>query len=563
MNQPDHTGNITDKNVLINSDIWSTIMLDGYECVFTIDIGSRQCEYYHIGEWMKKVLCGVEPEYGDICRHIAVMLVEEEREAFLDQSHIEIVLKEIEENGSYVRTAHVENDMGRFAKNIRIKRLPNDSNKLLYVFLDISTTLDHDWMTDEFARTGFLEQARNILNELSEDASCSLVYTNIKGFQAVNELFGSQSGDMVIFQTRDVLRKWIKPLLLGRLESDHFVIIARNEILTNENMVSVSHQTYKEGYKELHYDIRLGIYQIKDKSVSISHMIDRAKLAENSIRDDQRDLFAFYDEKVRDNYVKQRVLLSDMSGALEAGEFEPFFQPVVDAKTGEIVSAEALVRWRHHDMGMVSPGDFIPIFENDGKISMIDHYMINRILDFTVKREKSGKKIVPCAVNLSRIDFYDPYLMEHLMKSFSEMKDVPHCIRVEVTESAYADLEKNAMDYLHQMKSLGIQILLDDFGSGMSSLSTLESFMFDVVKLDMGFIRKIGISRQAEAIIESTIKLSHALGAKVTAEGVETKEQLDFLRENGSDYIQGYYFYKPMQEAEFEEILDRPDKTQK
>ncbi|MBR1691835.1 MAG: EAL domain-containing protein [Lachnospiraceae bacterium] len=543
---------------IIDSDIWLTVMQDGYDCVFAIDQSSRQCEFFHIGEWMGNVLGDVKTEYGDICKCISFTLIEEEQEAFIDQSHIETVLKEIEENGSYVRTVHVEGETGRIAKNIRIKRLPGES-RLLCVCVDISTTLDHDWLTDEFARTGFLEQARHILKELPDDVSCSLVYTNIKGFKAVNELFGNQSGDMVIFQARDMLREWMKPLLLGRLESDHFVILVRDELLSVENMETLSHQTYKEGNKELHFDIRLGIYRITDKNVSISHMIDRAKLAENSIRDDQREMFAFYDDKVRENYVKQRVLLSDMSGALKVGEFEPFYQPVVDTMTGDIVSAEALVRWQHHDMGMVSPGDFIPIFENDGKISMIDHYMINRILDFTKERDKAEKKVVPCAVNLSRIDFYDPYLMEHLMKSFSERKDIPRFIRIEVTESAYADLEKNAMSYLYEMKNLGIQILLDDFGSGMSSLSTLESFMFDIVKLDMGFIRKVGVSKKAEAIIESTIKLSHALGAKVTAEGVETKEQLEFLRTNGCDYIQGYYFYKPVPEKEFAKILDSTD----
>ena len=128
-------------------------------------------------------------------------------------------------------------------------------------------------------------------------------------------------------------------------------------------------------------------------------------------------------------------------------------------------------------------------------------------------------------------------------------------IRFEVTESAYADLEAKAMDYLTQMKDQGIKILLDDFGSGMSSLSMLETFDFDVIKLDLGFIRKIGINVKAESIIASTIALAHLIGAKVTAEGVETEEQLQFLREADCDYIQGYYFYKPMPEEEFINIL--------
>ena len=146
--------------------------------------------------------------------------------------------------------------------------------------------------------------------------------------------------------------------------------------------------------------------------------------------------------------------------------------------------------------------------------------------------------------------------MESIIEKFNSAGDNAGLIRIEVTESAYADLERKAMDYLNQMKKAGIKILLDDFGSGMSSLSTLENFAFDIVKLDMGFIRKIGIEKKAETIIESTIDMSHALGAKVTAEGVETKDQLEFLQSAGCDYIQGYYFYKPLPEKEFINVLN-------
>ena len=164
---------------------------------------------------------------------------------------------------------------------------------------------------------------------------------------------------------------------------------------------------------------------------------------------------------------------------------------------------------------------------------------------------------MPCAINLSRVDFYDTFFIESIFKRVGDLSIDPSMIRFEVTESAYADLETKAMDYLNEMQEQGIKILLDDYGSGMSSLSMLENFNFDIIKLDLGFIRKIGINSKAESIIITTIGLAHMIGAKVTAEGVETEAQLKFLRDYDCDYIQGYYFYKPMPEKEFEAILDK------
>ena len=201
--------------------------------------------------------------------------------------------------------------------------------------------------------------------------------------------------------------------------------------------------------------------------------------------------------------------------------------------------------------------DFIPVIEDGGKVSALDYYVIDKVLDFVEDRAAAGKPIVPCAVNLSRIDFYDPTLMNHIIDRFENSDHAPSLVRIEVTESAYADLERSAMNYLEELKRAGVRILLDDFGSGMSSLSTLESFDFDIVKLDIGFIRKIGIRHKAESIIESTIRLSHALGAKVTAEGVETKKQLEFLRSVDCDFIQGYYYYRPVSEGDFSRLLEK------
>ena len=533
-----------------------TLLADGYDMVVSVHKKTEVCEVYYLCNKLWEVFESSRLKFTDICFKLSQAVVEEEREAFLDQIRIPVILRELKENGNYVRTVHVDTQDGRRAKNVRVREVPGYPDWFLIVYFDITTALDHDWMTDEYAREGFLERARLFMSELPEDEHYSLVYTNIKGFKAVNELFGNTNGDILIFQVRDVLRKYLKPVLMGRLESDHFVIITSDDNLKDKNLKAMCSQVFKIDSKTYNYEIRCGIYSIKNSRMGIPQLIAGAKLAEKTIGSSKGNrLYAYYDDVMKENYVKQRFLLSDFERAITDNEFEPYYQPIVDAKTGDVVSAEILIRWKHRDFGMVSPGEFIPVIEAEGKISTLDSFMLKRGISFVAERLKQGKKAVPCAINLSRVDFYDASFIDSIFESIKEQDLDPSMIRFEVTESAYADLETRAMECLDQMKKMGIMILLDDFGSGMSSLSMLETFDFDIIKLDLGFIRKIGINDKAEAIIVSTIQLAHSMGAKVTAEGVETNEQLQFLQDADCDYIQGYYYYKPMPEKDFAAVL--------
>lgn len=543
----------------MDRSIWKTLVQNGYDCVFELETTGKSVQFLHVGAWLTDCLGGVDTveKYTEFCRLLSEkLIVSEEKEPFLQQADFPVIEEELRERGNYVRTVHMDTEDGRKSKSFRVHRMDGREEIFLCTLYDISAALDHDWMTDEYARSGFLENAQKLLARFPDDETYSLLYTNVRGFKAVNDLFGTQSGDMVLFQVRDELRRILDPVILGRFENDHYVLIAKDSLLTDENLRRLCHQTYTEGYKQYVFHIRCGIYRIAKKDLSIQHIVDRAKLAERAIRDDYGMPYAYYDDTVRVNYIKQRVLMSDMKGALHDNEFKVYFQPVVNATNGKICSAEALIRWQHHKFGMVSPGEFVPLFETEGLISALDRFIVNRVMDFNLERVQANKRVVPCAVNLSRMDFFDPDLMKQILERVSHSELSPRDIRIEVTESAYVVLERNAMDFLSEMKERGIRILLDDYGSGMSSLSTLESFEFDILKLDMGFIRKIGISQKAEAIIRSTIELAHAVGAQVTAEGVETEAQQQFLVEAGCDMIQGYYYYRPIPEEEFAELLE-------
>lgn len=538
--------------------IFDSLASDYYDWVLQIDSESGQIQFFHVSDFMLEN--GIIPTQIDnfnelIWKFSSKLVVDEEKQPVVEQAQMSTILDEIRHKGGYVRTMHLDTESGIKAVNMRVNAIAGDEKRLLANLTDISMIVDHDWMTDEYSRSGFLVNAERLLKNPEYREGYSIVYTNIQGFKAVNDLLGTFSGDMVIFLERDVLIKELEPVLIARLESDHFALIVKSSKLTEETFDRLCHQEYEEESKRLPLLIRCGICHISNSDSSVQHMLDQAKLAENSIPADHGVAYAVCDEKMSGDYVNQRLLISELDSALEKGEFKTYYQPVVDVKTGEIVSAEALIRWIHPEKGMIPPGQFVPIYEKEGLITKIDHFMINRVLEFNIERMQKGKKVVPCAVNLSRVDFYDMKLLEMINQKVSKQENVQNLLKLEVTESAYAVLESDAISFLEEMKRLGLSLMLDDFGSGMSSLSTLESFEFDVIKLDMGFIRKIGKSRKAEGIINHTIGLSHDIGAKVVAEGVETEEQVEFLKAADCDMIQGYYFYKPMSEEEFAKLL--------
>ena len=482
------------------------------------------------------------------------MLVTEEREVYMEQITLPYILEEIRSKESYVRTVHINTADGIKAKNLRITPI-TDSNCLLLCLTDISMILDRDWMTDEYSRSGFISRMEQLLKEHDYQKGYSVIYTNIKGFKAINDILGTQASDMIIFQVRASIIKELNPILIGRLESDHFAIFTKTSNITDDSMNQFCHKCYTENNKRLSYQIRCGVYNIYDHTKTVPHMLDRAKIAEKSISNNQSIPYAMCNEQLSQEYLNQRFYVSELDSALKKGEFMAYYQPIVDAKTYEIVSAEALVRWNHSERGIISPGQFIPVFEKEGLTSKIASFMINSILDLNTEQLKNGKKSIPCSVNLSRVDFYDTNIMELLKQKLKNQENVSEMLKLEITESAYATLDDGAFSFLEEMQKLNLSVMLDDFGSGMSSLSTLEFYDFDIIKLDMGFIQKIDNHSKTKAIISHIISLAHAMGAKVVAEGVEEKEQLEFLQAVGCDMIQGYYFYKPMPAEEFVKLI--------
>lgn len=555
---PIKTGPVHTSDRMIKADEWQVIANAGYDAIFKININNDTIDFIHYSKFFEeKCFDDLRVKtYRGFLDAVAGMIVDEERKAMDDGTALNLVIQEIEKNGIFVATFHVDTEEGTRAENVRIFRT-REKNVLMCIIVDIAFILDHDWMTDIYSRVGFIRILKKILPMLAETGKYSLCFTNILNFKAINNLFGEKKGDLIIFQERDVLINDLKPLIIGHLDADHYALVVENKYLEKDYLKNVCRQIYKEKYKQYTFYIRLGVYPIEQKDVSVTHMLDCAKLAENKINTALNENIRIYDDEMRIEYDNRHILTQDLSEGIKNKELIPYFQPIVDTKTKEIVSAEALIRWKHHSMGMLPPNFFITTFEENGEISKITKYMVDSVAKMCIDRRKMGLATVPCAVNLSRMDFYDPLLMDELFNKISKVEDIHQLLKVEVTESAYAVLEKEALYYLSELKKLGIKVLLDDYGSGMSSLSTLETFEFDTIKLDMGFIKKIGVSTAAESIIRTTIEMAHALGADVVAEGVETEAQREFLQYANCDMIQGYLFFKPMDEKQFEELLNK------
>ncbi len=557
-------GTVRSVDTAVSENDWHAVMTQGFVCVFEIDLKTFEIIPKFSSDFINKYDVSVIKAKNFskfICDFANKIVVESEREAVLEQFSREIIKEEIDLLGNFCRTVHSERGGYRRALDVRIKHLKDNDSRDICIIQDITEVIDRDWMTDVLSRTGFLRDADRMLRRLDLSAGYSLIYTNIRGFKTINDLFGEESGDSVIFMVRDKIKEVLEPLVMGRLDSDHFVAIVKNDLIKNNRMRKLNQMTFRTEYKMFDFTVTCGIYHITDAGVSVGLMIDRAKLAESGISESDAVLHAEYTDKMRTDYVNHMILVSDLGDALRHNELMSYYQPIVDTYTRKIVSAESLIRWKHHDMGMVSPNLFIPALEQSGKVSRVDLYMAETVFGLLLKNSREGLPIVPISINLSRIDFYDPALLERI-KEILEEKDFPEgAAKIEITESAYANLERNALDFLKTMKEKNVRILLDDYGSGMSSLSTLESYEFDTIKLDIGFVRKIDQSPKAETIIRSTISMAHAFGADVIAEGVETEKQLAFLSDAGCDMIQGYYFYRPMSEEDFVRIMDNPSKT--
>ncbi|MFR8813524.1 MAG: putative bifunctional diguanylate cyclase/phosphodiesterase [Lachnospiraceae bacterium] len=490
-------------------------------------------------------------------------------EAFLDNndsrdyrhsSDIPYIVERLEEQEEYSFMFHFDvPGQRRNKKQWKFSYLNREEGLILTTLKDVTILLEQDHLTGEANRYGFIRRARQVIRDTQLQCQFAIMYFNIKGFKAINELFGTEGGDLALREVvRTIHHSKLYPYAIGRVEADHFVCLVDAANINYENLKEQLHQVLTIQQRSMDVYAVCGIYMIPEheRMESVSNMCDRARIAKDYIEDEYVQPYAVFDASMSSSYMERNDALRDLSHALEKKEFHVYYQPVYDAFSGEIASAEALVRWIREDGTMVSPGIFVPALEDSGRISQMDLFVERSVFSFLEERYHKGQFIVPVSVNMSQMDFFDKDMMASVFVDVSNTDLPVDYTRIEVTETAYSMVASNNRNVLLNMKNIGVKFYLDDFGSGYSSFSTIRDYDFDVVKLDMGFVQKIGTTARANAVIQAIIDMAHAIGSKVVAEGAETKEQVDALRDMKCDYIQGYYFSKPLSEEEFEALLN-------
>ena len=499
--------------------------------------------------------------YRSYSSHRAV--VESERERFKKCVELSTIKEGLRKDKQYFFTIHETDKTGE----VRLKRysyiyIDERVDIIVGAREDITEFSEKDVLTGGYNRRGFIRITERLLNEVPDRTKYAVLFFNVKNFKAVNELFGVESGDVVLQNIfRTLTHSKLSPVITARVESDHFVCLVENKNLDFEELTSVCDNKFIKDGKCMNLIIRCGIFYVEEKPMKISGMIDRAKLAKRYITDEYVQPYMVYDQSMQVAYVDKAKLAGELQEGIAKEQFKVYYQPVIDTKTGKIASAEALIRWIHPDKGFISPALFIPALEENGHISELDFYVLKKVWQFISDRCENNKFVVPISVNLSWMDFYDEIMMEKILKEMDRFRENSreHMARFEITETSYAAIRENRSGILESLRIKNAKILLDDFGSGFSSFGMLQDYDFDILKIDMSFIRKIGENPKTKSIVHSIIGMAHEIGIKTVAEGVETEEQVSFLRQSGCDYIQGYYYSKPLPEEEFVEFLEKAD----
>lgn len=527
---------------------------EDYRTLMVIDL-EREIMYLRFNHFEKSLL----KQRRDLAYYEALEKFKEMRVHPKDHKKLEryMNLENIAENmkltGHHSFTLH---DIDGRAERYTFYWFDQKHHVTLLVIDDMTRELEKDALTGYPNRIGFHHLAERILAQGEE--KLAILYMNISDFKAINDLVGYEEGDTIICEAIDNLQNsFLYPLVVARMEADRFVLLVKQENLHLDRLTQLLHSTYNNGRVKLDIYGRCGIYYIPEHcSLSISEMCDRAKLTKKFITNRYVQPYAIYNERMGQEYEKQSIAMLNLESAIHNHEFSVYYQPIYDAQTEKIVSAEALVRWESKEHGIIYPNFFIPALENSGHITKLDAFVNRSVHDFLAKRYQEHKKILPIAINLSRMDLMDKEIMSAIREDIRNT-DLPKDIyRYEITESAYTEITDVGNLFLAELRENGGQILLDDFGSGLSSFNTVSDYGFDILKLDMGFVRKINQSEKVNHIISSMIDMAHRLKMRVVAEGVETKEHVDFLRKNHCDYLQGYYFSKPIPVEAFEKLLD-------
>ncbi len=384
----------------------------------------------------------------------------------------------------------------------------------------------------------------------------SFIHFDIPNFKLYNERNGFKMGDELLKEMGAIIKDVFVGGVVSRFSDDHFMVYST---LPKDEVVECVSEVYRTMLlaDDLNKKVKIkaGIYYMEDQNGEVGLACDHARLACNSIKNRHDKYYCVYDEIIRDGLRRQQFVIDNIDEAIAKDHIQVFYQPIIRVQTGEICGYEALVRWMDPEIGMMPPGYFIEILEHFHLIHIVDEYVVKKVCQDYRRLADEGEALVPISVNISRLDFEICDVFK-LLSDFCEIYDVPrNMIHLEITESAFTSNTALVKEEANRIREGGYEVWIDDFGSGYSSLTTLVDYSFDVLKLDMVFMRSIDQNPKTKTLVNYIIKAAKDLGVSPLCEGVENENNYEFLKEIGCDRAQGYYFGKPLPLDEMLELM--------
>lgn len=419
-------------------------------------------------------------------------------------------------------------------------------------------TAERDPVTDLYTKLKFFQAVREKLEQV-QGKKMAFVRFDIDRFKMINNFYGAKEGDRVLKCVAAELQKVaavFDDFVYGRIENDVFACCLPFEKENIDLLVKALQIRLKKVNNDYNIKASYGVYIIDDNEMDIAEMYDRAYLAAKSGKGKFVESVIYYNDSMIENMKHEQYMINQVNRAITEEQFVVFLQPKVDLRTGMSYGAEALVRWNHPQKGLMFPGDFVPVYERNGIIGRLDQYMWNNVCKLLRKWLDEGKDPKPISVNVSRVNIYNPHLIEDFRNLIVTYQIPAELLNLELTESAFVEDQELVMETMKRLHKLGFKIMMDDFGSGYSSLNILKDMELDYLKIDMKFLQNQEENDKGEKVLTSVIRMAKWLHLPSIVEGVETKEQMEFLRDIGCEYAQGFYFAKPMSVDDYEELIE-------
>lgn len=426
-------------------------------------------------------------------------------------------------------------------------------------------TSDYDALTGLMKEEPFVEAAGRLIIEKGETSQLAVVYYDISNFKFINETYGYMFGDNILKEMADFVSSKVNGIILsGRFYSDNILCLYEFprtfaderivEVVDDINLLMSEALSHKFSLGNVL--VRTGIYVIPDNTADPLTSISNANMARKVAKNSKGERCVIFAPEMFEERKREMDYVQSLDAAIANEEFFVVMQPKVSGKTNSLVGAEALVRWKRPDGKIVTPNEFIPVFEKHGSIEKLDFYVYDKVLKYISERFKSGKKVVPISMNVSRSHLVSSEFVSDFRNLIDRYQVPTQFIELEITESIYLENMRDFNDKIMELRNLGIRISMDDFGSGYSSLNALNDLKIDLLKIDKVFMRDENLSKGDKTIIRFIIDMAKNLSMQVLCEGVETNEQRRFLNDVGCDYHQGFLYSKPVEISTFDRFID-------